>query len=196
MIEIKQIKATDKLGNIRPLINTALGEIQQDQPMIGHCLNPTVNLYKDGQLAGAITASDMQACWLSALIFPENNGCFVADIIGRCEWLGEGANVITPGIPFNKLVIDIPAIQAPNSNTYTSFLPPSHLHLPHNLSGTTQQFFIGVNGARFDKVGSPFAPFNAAYIETDTNAPNTLNITVTSKTNIAMLADSVLVLNF
>lgn len=195
MIKLTNITVTDTVGQLRGQINTMQNEIMADQPMIGRCLNPTVNLYMNEQLAGAITASDMQACWLSALIFPENNECFVAGIIGHCKWLGEGTNVIPPDVMFNKLVIDIPTIQAPNGTNYTSFLPPSHLSLPYNLSGTTQQFFIGVNGMHRIK-RTYTSPFDTACIETDANMPNTLNVAVTSAYGISATTDSVLTLNF
>lgn len=179
MIELEQIKATDKLGNIRPLINTALNEIQQDQPMIGKCLNPTVNLYNGPTLTGSITATNMQKCYLSALIFPENNGCFVAGIIGHCEWAGDTE---IPECTFTTLTINIPAVKAPNGTTYTSFLTPAHLELPYQSGQNgTEKYFIGFNSS-LDQNAELKNPFIYACIETSINVPSTFNVALQTLT--------------
>lgn len=173
MIELANIKTTDTLGQLRGQVNTMQNEIMHDQPMIGACLNPTVNLYSGTSLVGAVTASNMSSCYLSALIFPENNGCFVAGIIGHCEWGSE-----IPECTFDKLTIDIPSIKAPNGTIYTSFLPPEHLGLPHREPTTgLQEYPIGFNST-FKHNTEQKNPFIYAYIETSINTPSTLNISL------------------
>ena len=127
MIKLTNIETTDPIRKLRGQINAMQNEIMDNQPMIGACLNPTVNLYFGTTLVGEVTGSHMSHCYLSALIFPENNGCFVAGIIGHCAWGSDDILECT----FNQLTINIPAIKAPNGTTYTSFLTPEHLGLPH-----------------------------------------------------------------
>lgn len=196
MIELTEIKTTDPWGVLRQQINEMQAEIMADQPIIGACLNPTVNLYNNlGQLTGAITASNMQKCFLSALIFPENNGCFVADIIGHCEWNGSGGSNIIPVGQYTKFVIDIPTVQKPDGTAYTSFLTPSHLGLPHHAKDPAQQFYIGVSGTNLTG-GNYTSPFEGAYIETNANTPSTLNVVVTTRVPITVTSNSIIALNF
>lgn len=195
MIKLTNIKTTDTLRQLRGQINAMQNEIMADQPMIGACLNPTVNLYSGPTLVGAVTASNMGSCYLSALIFPENNGCFVAGIIGHCEWDG-GSEI--PECTFNKLTIDIPSIKAPNGTIHTSFLPPEHFGLPHREpQNGLQEYPIGFNSTF--KHGTELKnPFIGAYIETSTNTPSTLNISLETLTGfpVDMAETDTLYLNF
>ena len=194
MIELTNIKTTDTFVQLRTQINTMQNEIVADQPIIGACLNPTVNLYSGQTLVGAVTASHMNGCYLSALIFPENNGCFVAGIIGRCTW-GSGD---IPECTFDELTIDIPSIKAPNGTIYTSFLTPEHLGLPHREGPTdTQEYFIGFNSV-FKHNTELKNPFISAYLETSINTPSTLNISLQTLSNAPVTYTEVdsLYLNF
>lgn len=174
MIELTNIEKTDPIRKLRRQINTMQNEIMANQPMIGTCLHPTVNLYFGPHLVGEVTASHMSHCYLSALIFPENNGCFVAGIIGHCEW--DGGDI--PECTFNQLTINIPAIKAPNGTTYTSFLTPEHLGLPYRVVDFgLQEYFIGFNST-FKHNTEMKNPFIRAYVETSINDPGTLNISL------------------
>lgn len=187
MIELEQIKKTDPIKSLRGQLNTAFSEIQSDQPFIGRCLNPTINLYYGSNLVGAVTASGMTECFLSALVFPENNGCFVADIIGRGRWLSGDDGL--PSVTFNKLVIDIPSIQLSNGTKYTSFVTPDHLALNYIADGTKQQMPIGCSTMM--RMGSKAnAVVNTCAIETDSATPTTLNVVIELPTSFVSDSDA------
>lgn len=187
MIELEQIKKTDPLKSLRRQLNTAFSEIQSDQPFIGRCLNPTVNLYRGPSLVGAITASNMSECFLAALVFPENNGCFVADIIGRGRWIAQDGEL--PDDTFNRLVIDIPSIQLANGIKYTSFVTPDRLALKYIADGTRQQLPIGCSTVM--RIGaSANAIVNTCAIETDSATPTTLNIVIELPTSFVGDSDT------
>lgn len=198
MIELTNINATDTVGQLRGQINTMQNEIMADQPMIGRCRNPTVNLYdEDNILVGTITAETMIDCHLSAIIFPENNGCFVADIIGHCHWSGRGPDAM-PNVAFTKLVIDVPSIKSPNGTIYTNFLTPRHMW---GLEASANTFYIGVNSTLCisdqNRDITTTHPFAQAYIETSENEPSTLNIIAKSEPlEITVPTTGTLYLNF
>lgn len=125
MIELEQIKTTDTLGNIRPLINTAFSEIQNDQPFVGRAVNPSAEIYKlDGTLVSAVTASNFHIN-INALCFPENNGVYIARLFG--SGLMAAATEVDE---WGKIVIDIPAISlATRGANISTFVSPKHLGL-------------------------------------------------------------------
>lgn len=86
MIQLEQIPASDKLGNLRNRINTMANEINTNQMVVGRVLNPSINFYgQDGTtLVGALTASRLNdETRLFALCMPESNGLFIASVFGH-----------------------------------------------------------------------------------------------------------------
>lgn len=154
MIELEQIKTTEKLGNIRPLINTALGEIQQDQPFVGMAVNPSINFFDNGALICAITASALSTQRLYALCFPESNGIFVAKFYGTIMFVPPANARAT------SFTIDIPSIKIPTrDSTISTFVSPKHLGL---LGSEQEPMRTGVSVFNFSLM------FDAEIVQHDT----------------------------
>lgn len=127
MIELKQIKKTDPIKSLRGQLNTAFNEIQSDQPLVGMCMNPSVNIYDDHhRLVQGVTASNVNN-YLRALILPENNGAYVYSVKGNIDL---SINVSEIARNMFEICVDVPAIKAAGK-TYSTFVSPSHLGLPH-----------------------------------------------------------------
>lgn len=127
MIELEQIKKTDPIKSLRGQLNTAFNEIQSDQPLVGMCMNPSVNIYDaQHQLVQAVTASNVDN-YLRALILPENNGAYVYNVKGNIDF---SINVSESTHYMLEICVDVPAIKAAGK-TYSTFVSPSHLGLPH-----------------------------------------------------------------
>lgn len=127
MIELEQIKKTDPIKMLRGQLNTAFNEIQSDQPLVGTCMNPSVNIYDEHhRLVQAVTASNVSN-YLRALILPENNGAYVYSVKGNIDF---SINVSESAYDMFEICVDVPAIKAAGK-TYSTFVSPSHLGLPH-----------------------------------------------------------------
>lgn len=175
MIELEQIKKTDPIKMLRGQLNTAFSEIQSDQPMIGKCLNPSVNLYNEGALVSSVTANNV-ANYLNAVILPENNGCFVLDFIGVIQFCSQA----TQAPVVDKIVIGIPAIKAVNASaSYTSFLTPDHLGLNHQVIEDEYISLINCWYMHLVNQSSVTVPTYETHISTSKNLPGTLNIVLT-----------------
>lgn len=125
MIQLEQIPASDKLGNLRNRINTMANEINTNQMVIGQVMNPSI-VYKDssGNQVGASTAS-LVTSYLYCICMPESNGVYIANIFGA---LSCTKGTFTAGSQPAKAVIDIPGIKLPNRDSVIStFVTPEHL---------------------------------------------------------------------
>lgn len=172
MIELTNITVTDTVGQLRGQINTMQNEIMADQPMIGACLNPSVNLYNQGALVSSVTASDV-INYLNAVILPEKNGYFVLDFIGAIQF----RSLVTQAPAVDKIVIDIPAIKAANASaSCTSFLTPDHLGLNHEVIDNEYISFINCQYVHLVNQSSVTVPAYVTHISTSKNSPGTLNI--------------------
>lgn len=133
MIELTQVKSTDKLGQLQGILNTAFSEIQTDQPFVGKLVNPSINYYMingdNATLIGTNTASTVKS-YLTALCFPESNGVFVAGVWGMIQATAEPQFVGTDHT-YSQVVIDVPAIKIATLDTSLStFVSCEHLGLP------------------------------------------------------------------
>lgn len=127
MLELEQIKKTDPIKMLRGQLNTAFNEIQRNQPLVGMCMNPSVNIYDEHhRLVQAVTASNVSN-YLRALILPGNNGAYVYSVKGSIDF---SINVSETTHDMFEICVDVPAIKAAGK-TYSTFVPPSHLGLPH-----------------------------------------------------------------
>lgn len=127
MIELEQVKKTDPIKMLRGQLNTAFNEIQSDQPLVGMCMNPSVNIYDDHhRLVQAVTASNVNN-YLRALILPENNGAYVYSVKGNIDF---SINVSDSAHDMFEICVNVPAIKAAGK-TYSTFVSPSHLGLPY-----------------------------------------------------------------
>nr|DAL21696.1 MAG TPA_asm: hypothetical protein [Caudoviricetes sp.] len=172
MIELTNIKATDTVGQLRGQINTMQNEIMADQPMIGACINPSVDLYNRNTLVSSVTAQNVTN-YLNAVILPENNGCFVLGFTGVIQF----RSLATEAPVVDRISIDIPAIKAVNASaSYTSFLTPDHLGLKHQVVGTEYFRYINCQYRHVTETGQATVPLYVAYINTSKNSPGTLNI--------------------
>ena len=125
MIELTQVKSTDKLGQLQGILNTAFTEIAGDQPFVGMVMNPSVNYYSGDTLVGATTASQLTGT-LYALCFPESNGVFIAMLWGD---IYSNTNATVTREP-SRAAIDIPAIKlATRDAVVSTFVSPGHLGL-------------------------------------------------------------------
>lgn len=126
MIELTQVKSTDKLGQLQGILNTAFGEIQTDQPFVGACQGISINFYSNDQLALAVTASELTDEKLYALCYPESNGVFIAKVFGSLFTNISPASAVTT----DKIVIDVPNVKLPTrGSSMSTFVSPSHLGL-------------------------------------------------------------------
>lgn len=146
MIELTQVKNTDKLGQLQGILNTAFSEIKTDQPFIGKVVNPSINMYTqnpdDGSyvLNQAITASAIMGN-LYALCFPESNGVFVANVFGHLRF-----NFI--GLMLARLVVDVPSVKlATRDANVGTFVSPSHLGLSDNTTHAAGAAFLNEGNA-------------------------------------------------
>lgn len=172
MIELTNIKATNTVGQLRGLINTMQNEIMADQPMIGACLNPSVDLYNRDALVSSVTAQNVTN-YLNAVILPEKNGCFVLGFTGCIQF----RSLATEAPVVDKIVIDIPAIKAANASaSYTTFLTPEHLGLKHQVLSTEYTQYINCRYVHVTEEGQATVPDYLACIITSKNSPGKLNL--------------------
>lgn len=121
MIELTNIKTTDKIRQLRGQINDMQNEIMADQPFVGLCQNISINFYHLDNLVESVTASSLETEKLYALCFPESNGVFVANVWGSINVDPSPLN------PWTKAIIDIPAVKLPTRDAVVAtFVPPSH----------------------------------------------------------------------
>lgn len=133
MIELTNIKTTDKLKQLRGQINTMQNEIMADQPFVGALVNPSINYYSfDGNnytLAATNTSSTVKSA-LTALCFPESNGVFVAGVWGMIKATTE-PHYVGSDRDFRLMAINVPAIKlATMSTNISTFVSCNHLGLP------------------------------------------------------------------
>lgn len=156
MIELEQIKTTDTIGQLRGQLNTAFNEIQSDQPFIGRVVTPSIELYNDGTLTKAITASELTTQPITALGFLESNGCFVWGVHGVIGLMGVRAK-------FNKIVIYAPMVKfATRTSGIATFVSPNHLGL------SSEQDEWGLTGINTIAAG----PATVRYTKTNGSAEN------------------------
>lgn len=176
MIELEQIKKTDHIKSLRGQLNTAFSEIVADQPMVGVCINPSVNVYDEKhRLVQAAPASDVRN-YLRALILPENNGAYVYSVKGYIDF---SINVSASADNIYEICVDIPAIKAAGK-TFSTFVSPSHLGLPHidpnPAEVTTDEAEYMLGRVIFYNADQPEFNRPKFYTVTNANTPNMFEI--------------------
>lgn len=175
MIELTNIKATDTIGQLRGQINTMQNEIMADQPMIGACSNPSVDLYNNATLVSSIPAHNI-ANYLNAVILPsrKNNGCFVLGFTGSIQFRPPTSASIV-----NKIAIHITKIKAANArDSYTTFLTPNYLGLNSMAMDTAYYTYINCQYIHMTKSVQATVPKYESSIEIDMNSLGPLNIII------------------
>lgn len=134
MIELTNIKKTDKFNLLRGQINTMQNEIMADQPFVGTLVNPSINYYAvnggNATLVATNTASTVKS-ELTALCFPESNGVFVAGVWGRILITAEPMYVGSNS-GYNFAAISVPSINlATVSTNISTFVSCDNLGLPN-----------------------------------------------------------------
>lgn len=195
MIELEQIKKTDTVKQLRGQLNTAFNEIVADQPMIGAVLNPSITFYRNDSLIGSATANYVTN-HLSALVLPENNGCYVAAFYGVVQCLGSQISG-TRGT-FNQIKVDIPAIKCANASaSYTTFLTPKHLGLPCEENDDIYLNYIGCDIQLSVKRMLGTLPSHTCAVLTNSSSTNTLEIAIAFDNNsLSLSEDTVVQLSF
>lgn len=195
MIELEQIKKTDPIKSLRGQLNKAFSEIVADQPMIGACLNPSITFYENSTLVGSVTANYVNN-YLSALVLPENNGCYVAAFHGSIWCLG--GQISGARGTFNQIKVDIPAIKCANASaSYTTFLTPKHLGLPCDENDDIYITYIGCDIQLSAKHTLATLPSHMCGVITNSSSPNTLEIAITFDNNSLSLGqDTTVQLSF
>lgn len=143
MIELTQIKSTDKLGQLQGILNTAFSEIQTDQPFVGVCQNISINIYSDTTIVGSVMPADLSDQRLYAICFPESNGVFISKVFGFLTFTFNG----TESDAYNKIVIHVPSVKlATHDAVMSTFVSPSRLglvaennHVMPNGNGTIHE---------------------------------------------------------
>lgn len=133
MIELTNIKPTDRIKQLRGQINTMQNEIMADQPFVGALVNPSINYYSfDGDnytLVATNTAIEVQSS-LTALCFPESNGVFVAGVWGMIKVAAE-PHYVGSDRDYLLVAISVPAIKlATMTDNISTFVSCEHLGLP------------------------------------------------------------------
>lgn len=153
MIELTQVKSTDKLGQLQGILNTAFTEIQTDQMVVGKAMGVSVNLYADfdnSTLVGAITASNVRGdLWL--LCLPESNGVYVAGAFGTLY----NAEPVTTTDVVTSIEIDVASVKLPNRAAVVStFVTPEHMGFTQSTAntmflgtGVNYEFYTVLNGS-------------------------------------------------
>lgn len=141
MIELTQVKNTDKLGQLQGILNTAFSEITADQMIVGKAMGVSVNLYSNydnSTLVGAITASNVRGdLWL--LCLPESNGVYVAGAFGTLY----NDTPVTVTDEATSLEIDVASIKLPNRDAVVStFVTPEHMGFTQVTANT---MFLGTS---------------------------------------------------
>lgn len=184
MIELEQIKKTDPIKSLRGQLNTAFNEIQSDQPLVGMCMNPSVNIYDEHhRLVQAVTASNVSN-YLRALILPENNGAYVYSVKG---YIAFSINVTASASDMYEICVDVPAIKAADK-TYSTFVSPSHLGLPHvdpnPAEVTTDEAEYMLGRVIFYDVDQMEFKHPSFYTVTNANTPNMFEIRTYSAASV------------
>lgn len=155
MIELTQVKSTDKLGQLQGILNTAFTEIQTDQMVVGKAMGVSVNLYSEfdnSTLVGAITASNVGGdLWL--LCLPESNGVYVAGAFGTLY----NKDPVTVTDSVSSFEIDIASVKLPSRDAAVStFVTPEHMgftQLTANTmflgTGVNYEFYTELNGSHY-----------------------------------------------
>ena len=136
MIELTNIKTTDKFKLLRRQINTMQNEIMANQPFVGALVNPSINYYstdgKNSTLFATSAASTVKSS-LTALCFPESDGVFVAGVWGMIQ-ITEEPQFVGPQLDNQTdvvSVISVPAIHMATMPTNIStFISCDQLGLP------------------------------------------------------------------
>lgn len=133
MIELTNIKPTDRIKQLRGQINTMQNEIMADQPFVGTLVNPSINYYSfDGDnytLVATNSAITVQSS-LTALCFPESNGVFVAGVWGMIKAMTE-PQYVGSDRTYMLVSISVPAIKlATMSTNISTFVSCERLGLP------------------------------------------------------------------
>lgn len=195
MIELEQIKKTDPIKMLRGQLNTAFNEIVADQPMMGACLNPSMTFYLNDTLVGSVTAAYVTN-HLSALVLPENNGCYVAAFHGSIWCLG--TQISGARGTFNQIKVDIPAIKCANASaSYTTFLTPKHLGLPCDENGDIYVTYIGCDIQLSVKRILATLPLHTCGVLTNSSSTNTLEIAIAfGNSSLSLSEDTTVQLSF
>lgn len=142
MIELTNIKPTDRVKQLRGQINTMQNEIMANQPFVGALVNPSINYYStDGENATLVAtnaASSVESS-LIALCFPEGNGVFVAGVWGAIKALTE-PQYVGSDRGYVLVSISVHAIKlATMPDNISTFVSCEHLGLPNvgNIPGFT-----------------------------------------------------------
>lgn len=133
MIELTNIKSTDKFKLLRGQINEMQNEIMANQPFVGALVNPSINYYSfygdNYTLVATNTAIEVESS-LTALCFPESNGVFVAGVWGMIKVTAE-PHYVGSDRDYMLVSISVPAIKlATMTDNISTFVPCDHLGLP------------------------------------------------------------------
>lgn len=129
MIELTQVKNTDKLGQLQGILNTAFREIQTDQPFVGLCQDIAIKAYNGNSIASTIPASSLESAKLYALCLPKSEAVFVAKVFGRIQFKFPATTT------FTRIQIDIPSVKLPTRATKISnFIAPGDIGLGKDFS--------------------------------------------------------------
>ena len=187
MIDITLLATGDPLGAARKNINTAYTEIMRHQPMMGKCMNVSANTYKNGALLAAVTANKVTNT-LNALIMPESNGAYVVSLKGSVLIDFSSSNIAPEDNPcFDTLTLDIASVVA-SGDTHSTFATPSHLGLSSiDLGGGKEgmpiQCVATSENINVRTVLATYYTVWKAYLVTDKNNPNTLEVQLKGTTN-------------
>lgn len=132
MIELTNIKTTDKIRQLRGQINDMQKEIMANQPFVGKLVSPSIKYYSfdgdDYTLVATNTAIEVESR-LTALCFPESNGVFVAGVWGNIKAMAE-PNYVGSNRNYRLVAISVPAIKlATMSTNISTFVSCNHLGL-------------------------------------------------------------------
>lgn len=129
MIELTNIKTTDKFRLLRGQINTMQNEIMADQPFVGLCNNIEIKAYNGNYIESTIPASSLDNHKLYALCLPKGDEVLVAKVFGRIQFK------FPRTITFTRIQIDIPSIKLPTRATKISnFIAPGDVGLSKDFS--------------------------------------------------------------
>lgn len=186
MIEITPLDETVPLGGTRGKINAAYAEIMRHQPMMGKCVNVSANTYKNGALLAAVTADEVTNT-LNALIMPESNGAYVVSLGGSVLIDFSSSDIVPENNPcFDTLTLDIASVVA-SGDTHGTFVTPSHLGLSStDLGGGKEgmpiQCVATSEGINTRTIMAASYTVWKAYLVTDKNNPNTLEVQLKTTT--------------
>lgn len=132
MIELTNIKSTDKIRQLRGQINTMQNEIMADQPFVGLCQDISIKAFNGNSVTSNIAASSLDGNKLYALCLPKGDAVFVAKVFGRIQFKFPGTTT------FNRIQIDIPHVKlATRAAEISKFIAPGDIGLGKDFSPNT-----------------------------------------------------------